>query len=86
MKLMKTSVVLESIEEIPITKLSSIPDSKNNRNTLQTHQYIKKAINDTVFIQITNQKQSEKILKLKQFGKLNIKMYPHPTLNFRKLL
>ena len=29
-------------------------------------------------------KQSEKILKWKQFGKLNIKTYSHPTLNFSK--
>ena len=39
---------------------------------------------NTIIIQTTNQKQSEKILKWKQFGKLNIKTYPHPTLNFSK--
>ena len=38
----------------------------------------------TIIIQITNQKQSEKIRKWKQFGKLNIKIYPYPTLNFSK--
>ena len=41
-------------------------------------------MNNTIIIQTTNQKQSEKILKWKQFGKLNIKTYPHPTLNFLK--
>ena len=41
-------------------------------------------MNNTIIIQTTNQKQSEKILKWKQFGKLNIKTYPHPTLNFSK--
>ena len=41
-------------------------------------------MNDTIIIQTTNQKQSEKILKCKQFGKLSIKTYPHPTLNFSK--
>ena len=41
-------------------------------------------MNNTITIQTTNQKQSEKILKWKQFGKLNIKTYPHPTLNFSK--
>ena len=41
-------------------------------------------MNNTTIIQTTNQKQSEKILKRKQFGKLNIKTYPHPTLNFSK--
>ena len=35
-------------------------------------------MNNTIIIQTTNQKQSEKILKWKQFGKLNIKTYPHP--------
>ena len=34
-------IVLESIEETLITKLSPIPDSKNNRNTLSTNQYQK---------------------------------------------
>ena len=41
-------------------------------------------MNNTIIIQTTNQKQSEKILKWKQFGKLNINTYPHPTLNFLK--
>ena len=41
-------------------------------------------MNNTIIIQTTNQKQSEKILRWKQFGKLNIKTYPHPTLNFSK--
>ena len=41
-------------------------------------------MNNTIIIQTTNQKHSEKILKWKQFGKLNIKTYPHPTLNFSK--
>ena len=41
-------------------------------------------MNNTIIIQTTNQKQSEKILKWKQFGKLNIKTYPHLTLNFLK--
>ena len=38
-------------------------------------------MNNTIIIQTTNQK---KILKWKQFGKLNIKSYPHPTVNFSK--
>ena len=37
-----------------------------------------------IITQTTNQKQSEKILKWKQFVKLNINTYPHPTLNFSK--
>ena len=41
-------------------------------------------MNKTIIIQTTNQKQSEKILKWKQFGKLNIKTYLHLTLNFSK--
>ena len=41
-------------------------------------------MNNTIIIQTTNQKQSEKILKWKQFEKLNIKTYHHPTLNFLK--
>ena len=40
-------------------------------------------MNNTIIIQTRNQKQSEK-LKWKQFGKLNIKTFPHPTLNFLK--
>ena len=39
-------------------------------------------MNNTIILQTTHQKQSEKILKWKQFGKLNIKTYP--TLNFSK--
>ena len=57
------------------------------QKTIETHCKpinIKKAMNNTIIIQTTNQKQSEKILKWKQFGKLNIKTYPHPTLNFSK--
>ena len=76
-------IVLESIEETPITKLSPFLIPK----TIETHCKpinIKKAMNNTIIIQTTNQKQSEKILKWKQFGKLNIKTYPHPTLNFSK--
>ena len=41
-------------------------------------------MNTTIIVQTTNQKQSEKTLKWKKFGKLNIKTYPHPTLNFSK--
>ena len=41
-------------------------------------------MNNTIIIQTTNQKESEKILKWKQFEKLNIKTYSHPTLNFSK--
>ena len=41
-------------------------------------------MNDTIIIQTTNQKQSEKIVRWKEFGKLNIKTSPHPTLNFSK--
>ena len=76
-------IVLESIEETPITKLSPFLI----QNTIETHCKpinIKKAMNNIIIIQTTNQKQSEKILKWKQFGKLNIKTYPHPTLNFSK--
>ena len=76
-------IVLESIEETPITKLSSFLIQK----TIETHCKlinIKKAKNGTIIIQTTNQKQSERILKWKRFGKLNIKTYPHPTLNFSK--
>ena len=76
-------IVLESIEETPITTLSPFLIQK----TIETHCKpisIKKAMNNTIIIQTTNQKQSEKILKWKQFGKLNIKTYPHPTLNFSK--
>ena len=43
-------------------------------------------MNNTIIIQTTNQKQSEKILKWKQFGKLNIKTCPHQTLNFLKVV
>ena len=67
-------IVLESVEETPITKLSPFLIQK----TIETHCKpinIKKA-NNTIIIQTTNQKQSEKILKWKQFGKLNIKTYP----------
>ena len=76
-------IVLESIEETPITKLSPFLIQK----TIETHCKpisIKNAMNNTTIIQTTNQKQSEKMLKLKQFGKLNVKTYPHPTLNFSK--
>ena len=76
-------IVLESIEETPITKLSPFLIQK----TIETHCQpinIKKAMNNTIIIQTTNQQQLEKILKWKQFGKLNIKTYPHPTLNFSK--
>ena len=73
-------IVLESIEETLITKLSPFLIQK----TIEMHckpNNIKKAMSNTL-IQTTNQKQSEKILKWKQFVKLNIKTYPHPTLNF----
>ena len=76
-------IVLESIKETPITKLSPFLIQK----TIKTHCKpinIKKAMNNTIIIQTTNKKQSEKILKWKQFGKLNLKTYPHPTLNFSK--
>ena len=74
-------IVIE--EETPITKLSPFLIQK----TIETHCKpinIKKSMNNIIIIQTTNQKQSEKILKWKQFGKLNIKTYPHPTLNFSK--
>ena len=55
-------IVLESIEETPITKLSPFLIQK----TIETHCKpinIKKTMNNTIIIQTTNQKQSEKILK-----------------------
>ena len=73
-------IVLESIEETPITKLSPFLIKKTHCKRIN----IKKAMNNTIIIQTTNQKQSEKILKWKQFVKLNIKTKPHPTLNFSK--
>ena len=76
-------IVLESIEETPITKLSPFLIQKTIE-TLCKPINIKKAMNNTIILQTTNQKQSEKILKWKQSGKLNIKTYPHPTLNFSK--
>ena len=57
------------------------------KKTIETHCKpinIQKAMNNTIIIQTTNQIQSKKILKWKQFGKLNIKTYTHPTLNFSK--
>ena len=73
-------IQLESIEETPITKLSPFLIQK----TKETHCKpinIKKAMNSTIIIQTTNQKQSEKILKWKQFGKLNINIpSPNPKL------
>ena len=74
---------LESIKETPITKLSPFLIQKTIE-TLCKSINIKKAMNNTIIIQTTNLKRSEKILKWKQFGKLNIKTYPHPTLNFSK--
>ena len=71
-------IVLESIEETPISKLSPFLIQK----TIETHPKpinIKKAMNNTIIIHATNQKQSEKILKWKQFGKLNIKTYPQTS-------
>ena len=76
-------IVLVSIKETPITKLSPFQIQK----TIETHCKsinIKKAMNSNIIIQTTKQKQSKKILKWKQFGKLNIKTYPHPALNFSK--
>ena len=76
-------IVLVSIEETPIIKLLPFLI----QNIIKTHCKpinIKKAMNTTIIIQTTNQKQSEKILKWKQFGKLNVKTYPYPTLNFSK--
>ena len=55
-------IVLESIEETPITKLYPFLIQK----TIETHCKlinIKKAMNNTIIIQTTNQKQSEKISK-----------------------
>ena len=76
-------IVLESIEETPMIKLSPFLIQK----TIEMHckpTNVKKAMNNTIIIQTTNQKQSEKILKWKQFGKLSIKAYPYPILNFSK--
>ena len=75
-------IVLKSIEETPITKLSPFLIQKTIE-TFCKQINIKKAMNN-IIIQTTNQKQSEKILKWKQFGELNIKTYPPPTLNFSK--
>ena len=70
-------IVLGSIEETPITKLSPFLIQKS----IETHCKpinIKKAMN-IIIIQATDQKQSEKILKWKQFGKLNKKNIPLPN-------
>ena len=78
-------IVFESKEGIPITKLSSFLIQK----TIETHCKpinIKEASISMIIIWTTNQKHTERILKWKQFGKLNIKTYSHPTLNFSKEL
>ena len=76
-------IVLESIEETPITKLFPFLIQKS----IETHCKpinIKKLWTTPLLYKQQIKNNQKKILKWKQCGKLNIKTYPHPTLNLSK--
>ena len=84
-------IVMESTEEIPLSKLSPFKIEKKilsknlkPKTVKKLKKKIKKKIkkkNGTLVIEIHYKNQSEKLLKWKHFDNIKIKTYPHNSLN-----
>ena len=82
-KLMKTSINSLYLNQLKTPQSPNYPHSWFKNNKPNVNQSISKKLWTTplLYKQIKN---NQKILKWKQFGKLNINAYPHSTLNFLK--
>ena len=70
---------MESVEEIPLSKLSPFKIEKNINNLKpKTVKKLKNWL--TLLIEICNKNQADKILKWKCFDNMKIKTYPHNSL------
>ena len=76
-------IVLESMEDTPITKLSPFIIEKTLNSFIKAKS-IKKLINNTLLIEVEKNFFSDLLLKQKYFYNLKIKAYPHNTLNSSK--
>ena len=79
-------IVLESMEDTPITKLSSFIIEKplKQKKTFIKAKSVKKLINNTLLIEVEKKTFSDLLLKQKYFYNLRNKVYPHNTLNSSK--
>ena len=73
-------IVMESIEETPLSKISPFKIEKFLSRKLKP-KTVKKLRNGTLLIEIYNKNQADEVLKWEYFDDLKIKTYPHNSLN-----
>ena len=76
-------LVLESVEDTPLTSLSPFIIEKVISG-ITTPKTVKKQKNGTLLVEVDNKRQAEALLKTKTFYGKKIKTYPHQTLNSSK--
>ena len=76
-------IVMESAEEIPLSKLSPFKIEKILSKSLKL-KTVKNLKNGTLLIEIFNKNQADEILKWKHFDNIKIKTYPNSSLNTYK--
>ena len=76
-------IMLESMEDTPITKLSPFIIEKTLNSFIKA-KFVKKLITNTLLIEVEINPFSDLLLKQKYFYNLKIKVYSHNTLNSSK--
>ena len=76
-------IVLESIEDKPMSKLSPFVIEKT-LSGLFTPVYVKKLGNGTLLVEVNKKPYADILLKIKSFGGLKIKAFAHLSLNTSK--
>ena len=74
-------IVIESLEEKPMSKVSPFIIEKQINSILGTPKSVKKLKNGNLLVECYNKTQAENLLKHKTFFNIKVKIYPHPTLN-----
>ena len=76
-------IILESLENTPLTKLSPFLIKKIISSSI-CPKSVKNLRNGTIMVETENKKHTNFLLNMKTFHTLKIKTYPHKTLNSSK--
>ena len=77
-------LVVESLEEDPITKLSPFVIEKVISGLIGEPKSVKKLRNGTLLIEVNRKSQSDNLLKIQKFFNQKVRVFPHNTLNTSK--
>ena len=72
-------IVLESLEETYLTKLS--PFFMEKVISRRTPRTVQKTRNSSLLVEVDNQRHAKNVLKIKNFQMTKFKVYPHEKLN-----